>query len=124
VAEACSGMRLLMAFFALGVATAYLEMRPIWQRIVLVTAALPIAVLCNVLRVTITCSMYYIDQPELGQGVLHNFAGMLMLIPAFGMLWVLGWLLNRLFVDVEEEEDDQAEMTPSAGPAGAEGQGR
>ena len=124
VAEACSGMRLLMAFFALGVATAYLETRPIWQRIVLVAAALPIAVLCNVLRVTITCTMYYIDKPELGQGVLHNFAGMLMLIPAFGMLWVLGWVLNRLFVDVEEEDDDQAEMTPSAGPVGAEGQGR
>ena len=33
VAEACSGMRLLMALVALGVAMAYLEERPVWQRI-------------------------------------------------------------------------------------------
>lgn len=102
VAEACSGMRLLMAFFALGVATAYLESRPVWQRVVLVLAALPIAVFCNVLRVAITATMYYIDKPELGQNVLHSFTGMLMLIPAFGMLFGLGWILHRLFVEVPE----------------------
>jgi exosortase len=106
VAEACSGMRLLMAFFALGVAIAYLENRPVWQRVVLVAAALPIAIFCNVLRVGITTTMYYIDKPEMGQDVLHTFTGMLMLIPAFGMLFGLGWVLNRLFV--EDDEDDDA----------------
>ncbi|NQU75256.1 MAG: exosortase/archaeosortase family protein [Planctomycetes bacterium] len=118
VAEACSGMRLLMAFFALGVATAYLESRPIWQRVVLVGMALPIAVFCNVLRVAITCTMYYIDRPELGKGVLHNFTGMLMLIPAFGMLYGLGWILNRLFVEVDEDED---QLPAESAPPGAVG---
>ncbi|MDY7011852.1 MAG: exosortase/archaeosortase family protein, partial [Planctomycetota bacterium] len=47
VAEACSGMRLLMAFCALGVAMAYLDYKPIWQRLILVAAAVPIAVFCN-----------------------------------------------------------------------------
>ena len=122
VAEACSGMRLLMAFFALGVATAYLETRPVWQRIVLVGAALPIAILCNVLRVAITCTMFYIDRPELGKGVLHNFTGMLMLIPAFGMLWALGWLISRLFIEVEDDEDDEDAHAsgPTPGSATAE----
>ena len=55
VAEAWSGMRLLMAFVALGVATAYLDYKPVWQRLILVAAAVPIAVFCNVIRVTITC---------------------------------------------------------------------
>jgi len=109
VAEACSGMHLLMAFVALGIATAYLENRPLWQRIILVAAGLPIAVFCNVLRVTITCTMYYIDKEELGQNVLHNFTGMLMLIPAFAMLWGLGWVLSHLFVESDEGDDDEIE---------------
>jgi exosortase len=105
VAEACSGMHLLMAFLALGIATAYLEARPVWQRSVLVLAALPIAVFCNVLRVAITCSMYYIDKKEFGQNVLHTFTGMLMLIPAFAMLWILGWVLGHLFVEADDDDD-------------------
>jgi exosortase len=42
VAEACSGMRLLMAFVALGVAMAYLHDRPVWQRLVLLISTMPI----------------------------------------------------------------------------------
>lgn len=105
VAEACSGMRLLMAFCALGVAMAYLAYKPIWQRVILVAAAVPIAVFCNVIRVTITCWMYYIDQSEMGQGFMHTFAGILMLLPAFAMLWALSWVLKHIVVEEYVEAD-------------------
>ncbi|MCD4699418.1 MAG: exosortase/archaeosortase family protein [Phycisphaerae bacterium] len=103
VAEACSGMRLLMAFCALGVAMAYLDYKPIWQRLILVAAAVPIAVFCNVIRVAITCWMYYIDEPEMGQGFMHTFAGILMLLPAFAMLWALSWVLRHIIVEEHVE---------------------
>ncbi|MHC4982482.1 MAG: exosortase/archaeosortase family protein, partial [Planctomycetota bacterium] len=106
VAEACAGMRLLMAFLALGVVMAYVAERALWQRIVLVAAAIPIAVLCNVIRVTITSTMFVWDRPELGQGFMHKFAGMVMLIPALVMLWLLGLLLQSLFVEVGDDEKD------------------
>lgn len=109
VAEACSGMRMLMAFLALGVAMAYLDDRPIWQRVVLVIMGIPIAVLCNVFRVIITSAMYYWDRPELGKDFMHSFTGLLMLVPALLMLWGLGWLLRGLFVEDDEEGKDQAE---------------
>ena len=102
IAEACSGMRLLMAFVALGVAMAYLTDRPLWQRTVLVAMAVPIALLCNILRVVITCIMYVIDKPQLGQEFMHDFTGLLMLAPAMLMLWGIGWLLRNLFVEVDE----------------------
>jgi len=102
VAEACSGMRLLMAFLALGVAMAYLDYKPIWQRIILVLAAIPIAISCNVIRVSITCWMYYIDEPELGQDFMHHFTGILMLIPAFIMLWILSWIIQHIFIEEQE----------------------
>jgi len=109
VAEACSGVRSLMAYLALGVAWAYLENRPIWQRAILVASAVPIAILTNVGRVTITCSMYVLDHPELGSDFMHEFTGMLMLLPALAMFWGLGKLLQKLFVEVEE---DVAAETP------------
>ncbi len=102
VAEACAGMRLLMAFLALGVAMAYLEYRPVWERVVLVVAAVPIAVLCNIVRVAITSWMYYIDRPAFGQKFMHTFTGLLMLVPALVLLWALGWILRHLFVEEPE----------------------
>jgi len=114
VAEACSGMRMLMAFLALGVAMAYLDERPVWQRVTLVIMGAPIAILCNVIRVVTTSTMYVWDRPELGQKFMHSFTGMLMLAPALLMLWGLSRLLQSLFV---EEEDEEA----GGGPAVAEG---
>ena len=116
VAEACSGMRSLMAYVALGVAWAYLENRPIWQRLVLVASIIPVAVLCNILRVSITCTAYVVDRPELGQKFMHTFTGMLMLIPALLLFLLLSWTLKRLFV--EEEEEDQVEDQAGGGPNG------
>jgi exosortase len=118
VAEACSGMRMLMAFLALGVAMAYLDDRPIWQRVVLVAMGVPIAVVCNILRVVITSTMYVWDRPELGQNFMHSFTGMLMLVPALLLLWGLSWLLRGLFVEEDEEEDEDE---PEGGPAVPEG---
>ena len=106
VAEACNGMRLLTAFLALGVAMAYLDDKPIWQRVVLVIMAVPIAIFCNILRVAITAWMFYIDKPELGQDFMHKFTGILMLVPAFLMLWALAWLLRHLFVEPAEPGED------------------
>lgn len=105
VEEACSGMKMLWAFMALSVALAYLEDRPVWQRIVIVAMGIPIAVFCNVLRVTITCIMYIIGREELGQKFMHDFTGILMLIPAFLLLWLTGWILNHVFVEDDDEED-------------------
>jgi len=104
IVEACSGVQSLMAYLALAIAWAYIEERPIWQRIIFVLSAIPIAVLCNILRITITCEMYVIDKPQLGQKFMHEFTGMLMLIPALGLLWLVSRLLQSLFIEVDEEE--------------------
>lgn len=99
VAEACSGMRLLMAFVALGVAMAYLHYRPLWQRLILLASTIPIAILCNVVRVTITALIYILWDPQYAQGVYHDLLGMLMLPLAFAMYGGLAWLMSNLFVD-------------------------
>ena len=97
VAEACSGMRMLMAFLALGAALAFLFPRRWWQRVVMIALTLPIAVFVNMMRVAILASMYLID-PAYAKGQFHIFIGMLMLIPAAGMLMLVGWTLEKAVI--------------------------
>jgi len=99
VAEACSGMRLLMAFLALGVAMAYLHYRPAWQRIILLISTIPIAIFCNMVRVTTTGFIYVLISPQYAQGIYHDMLGLLMLPLAFGLYWFLAWFMSMLFVD-------------------------
>ena len=53
VAEACSGLHLLFAFVALGVMTAFIYKRATWERVLIMASSIPIAVFCNVIRVTL-----------------------------------------------------------------------
>jgi len=99
VAEACSGMRLLMVFLALGVAMAYLHRRPIWQRLVLLTCTIPIAIFCNIVRVTITGFIYILIHPKYAQGIYHDALGLAMLPLAFGLYGFLAWFMSSLFIE-------------------------
>ena len=98
VAEACAGMRLLMAFVALGVAMAYLHERPLWQRIVLLASTIPIAVLCNIVRVTATGFIYILVNPRYAQGIYHDMLGLAMLPLAFGLYGFIVWFMSSLFI--------------------------
>ena len=54
VARACSGLRMLMLFFAICVAVAMLSKKPLWERLLLVVSAMPIAVASNAIRIVLT----------------------------------------------------------------------
>jgi exosortase len=125
VADACSGIRSMMAFIALAVAWAYITDRPWWQRLVLVLAGIPVMVACNILRVSLTCTMYVIDKPQFGQDLMHEFMGMALLIPALLLLMLLSKFLSSLFVEVEEEDSPGAQTGPGPGvpPTGGASQG-
>ena len=71
VAGACSGLHLLMTFVALGVLMAYSYRRPLWERAVMMASSVPIAVLCNIIRVSLmTASGHavYIEAEAAGKG--------------------------------------------------------
>jgi len=103
VEEACSGMRLMMAFVTLGVAMAYLGARPYWQRAVLVASCVPIAVLCNTIRVTTTGYFTITGRTELAQGTPHQLLGIAMLLIALGCYSLIGYVMTHLFIDVNGE---------------------
>jgi exosortase len=107
VAEACSGLRMLMAFVALGVAMAFHFDRAWWQRLIMVLLCVPIAVAVNVGRVT-TLGVLHLTAPEFAKGDTHKFVGLLMLIPALLVYMLLGWVLDKIIIRDENESDTKA----------------
>ncbi len=98
VAEACAGLRMLMAFIALGFAMAYGSKRPVWQRWVMAGLAVPVAILVNIMRVTVIGLASTLVHSELAQGQAHIWIGMLMLLPAAGLIWCLGWVMDQMVI--------------------------
>lgn len=98
VAEACSGMRMVIAFIALGVAVAFLSCPQWWQRVALVLLAVPVAVLTNVIRVA-SLGMVSIWSPGLAEGEAHSLIGVLWLVPAFLFFMGIVWALKGLVRD-------------------------
>lgn len=121
VAEACSGLKSLMTFVALAAAIAFLSARPLWQKIVIVVCAIPIAICCNVMRVTGQGLLDHYVSPQLSESYAHQFVGVVMLIPAFFMILLVGWVLDRLFVDeVSEKPQASARIIARRRVAGGE----
>jgi len=106
VAEACAGLRSLMTFVSVAAAVAFLSARPLWQKAIVTLAAIPIAILCNVMRVSGQGLLDHYWSQELSEGFAHQFVGIVMLIPGFFLILLVCWLLDRIFI---EDDDDMVE---------------
>jgi exosortase len=99
VVEACSGLSMLMIFFALSTAVALLIKRPLLDKALIVLGAIPIAVIANVARITVTGVAHELLSPEIAHAIFHDWAGWLMMPFALGLLWVELWILSRLIAE-------------------------
>lgn len=101
VADACSGMRMVIAFFALAGAVALLTTNRWWQRIALMLLAGPVAVAMNVVRVGVLGLVSLVD-PDLASGDAHMVIGTILLVPSLLFFLGLGWVLERLIQEPAE----------------------
>jgi exosortase/archaeosortase family protein len=99
-------MRLLMTMTALGIAMAFFNERPMWQRLIMILTCVPIAVFCNIIRVTTTGFFVVFDREELAHGTSHTMLGLFMLVIAFSLYGAISYILNHLFVEAESEEHE------------------
>jgi exosortase len=100
VIDACSGLGMLMTFFALSTAVALLVQRPLADRLAIVASAVPIAVLANVARITATGVAYQTLGAEAAHKLFHDLAGWLMMPLALALLWLEVRLLSAVLVDL------------------------
>jgi exosortase len=101
VIQACSGLSMLLTFFALSVGLALLLERPLRDKLLLVASAVPVALVVNIVRITVTGVCYKAISIALGNAVFHDLAGWLMMPLAMALLGLELYLLPRLLTQVE-----------------------
>ena len=96
VVEACSGIRSLLSLSFLSLVYAYFFDKKVWMRFVLLVATLPISILANAGRVTLTGVVSEYDA-ELASGVFHYASGWVIFIVALVILVLFHQLVNLVY---------------------------
>jgi len=97
VADACSGLHSMFSLSALGVLFMYMTSRAsVLHNAIMLTSILPIAFAANIVRVMTLVLVTYHLGDEAGQGFLHGAAGIVLMIVALLILFLLDAILARL----------------------------
>jgi len=94
VVEACSGIRSLLTLTFLSLVYGYFAEKRTWIRVVLFFSTIPIAILANAGRVTITGVVSEI-RADLAEGLFHEMEGWVIFMVAFAILVVLHQVIVR-----------------------------
>ena len=94
VKDACAGMNSIFALSALSIIYVYIRFEiPMWQKITLVFASLPIAIIANFLRVLTLCVVTFEFGLQNEQG-LHDVTGLLLFVVAGSLLFATDIMLT------------------------------
>jgi exosortase len=103
VVEACNGLRMMVTFFAVAAAVVLLLQPEWWQALVILISAIPIAIICNVVRLVTTGILYETVGEDIAQFAFHGWPGpWLMMALASALLYLELVLLSRLFIVVPD----------------------
>jgi len=97
VVDACSGLRMLTIFVALSAAIVMLGRGDWAENVVILASSVPIALIVNAIRITITGVMYTFN-PDIAEKIFHDWAGYFMMPLALAMLYAEQQVLAWMFV--------------------------
>lgn len=115
VIDQCSGLRMLTIFLALAVAITLVRTGPWWEQLIIVSSAIPIALIVNITRITVTGILHLTVGTQVADAVFHDFAGWVMMPMALGLLYLEIYVLSQLFVE-EQESDMPFAFGPQVAP--------
>jgi exosortase len=96
VVEACSGIRSLLSLSFLSLVYAWFFDSKRWMRLALLVATIPIAILANATRVTIT-GIISANYPQFAEGFFHLLEGWVLFVFALALLILCHMLINRVY---------------------------
>lgn len=92
VAEACSGLRSIYSYLMLGIVFSFF-CKKILSKLVITLSAIPLAIIVNIFRVTITGLLSHYFGEKAAQGFFHEFTGMVLfgvgLVMMFGFYFII-----------------------------------
>jgi exosortase len=98
VAEACSGVRSLFSLITLTVIYGYLAEAKVTVRLLLALIAVPVSVLANALRISVTGLVVEFWGLEGAQGTLHLLSGWLIFASSLALIFLVHRLAHNLFL--------------------------
>jgi exosortase len=98
VLEACNGLRMITAFFVINGLVVLLVKRAWWEKLFILASSLPIALLCNTVRLAITAMFFTVLEGEYWEKIFHDFGGYAMMPLALAAVVGELWLLAKLTV--------------------------
>src|SRR5882724_1907904 len=96
VVEACSGIRSLLTLSFLSLVYGYFFEKKFWMRALLFLATVPIAIVANASRVTLTGVIAEI-KPELAHGFFHSAEGWVIFMVALTFLALFHQVVERIY---------------------------
>ncbi|MEM1062546.1 MAG: exosortase/archaeosortase family protein [Planctomycetota bacterium] len=96
VAEACSGMRMLITFAAIVCGSVLVSRQPLYEKALTLLAIVPITLGVNIARIVTTGIVYNTYGEEQGDAV-HDWAGFGMILLGVGLLSVWTGTISKIF---------------------------
>jgi exosortase len=109
VVEACNGLRMVTAFFVISGLVVLLVQRRWWEKLIILLSAIPIGLVCNTLRLTVTAIAFTKLDAQHWEMAFHDYGGLAMMPLAIGIVVFELWLLSNL-VKESESGDKQTAM--------------
>jgi exosortase len=103
VAEACNGLRMLTAFFVVTGFVILLTRRPLWEKVLILISSVPIALLCNTIRLALTSIAFLYLEADLWEKAFHDYGGLAMMPLALGITLFEIWFFSRLIIGPNSE---------------------
>ncbi len=97
VAEACSGIRSLVALLALGAIYAHTSQKRFAAQLILFVSTVPIAVVGNAFRVFASSLLVRAGTDKITEEPLHSIMGLSVFVAAFVLLFMVGFILRKIF---------------------------
>lgn len=95
VAAGCSGIRSLFALLAFTAVWVHFFQRTLWRKALVVVSTVPVAILGNVIRLTLTCFAAKWFGKEFGLGTFHDYVGFPIFILEIFLVQLINTAISR-----------------------------
>jgi exosortase/archaeosortase family protein len=95
---------MITAFFVISGLVVLIVKRAWWEKLIILASSLPIALLCNTVRLTATALAFTVLSSNAYRAIFHDYGGYAMMPLALGVVVAELWTLTKLTTLPVKEE--------------------